>query len=254
MHWLAFLGVVAVTAACGAPAPDARTGEIIVSAAASLTNVLQEAAQVYERQSGERVVLNLGSSNTLARQIAAGAQADLFISADTAQMDAVAAHIVAGTRTNLLSNQLAIVVPDDRNRRLTSPRDLLNPSIRRIAIGDPSAVPAGVYARHYLETIGIWEKLSNKVVPSGSVRLALAAVENGVADAAIVYRTDIATARGARAAFVVPPGEGPTIVYPAAVLRGPNEAGARRVLAFLKGAEAARVFERAGFAPLRPAP
>src|SRR5436190_49591 len=85
---------------------------------------------------------------------------------------------------------VAIAVPDDRPRTMTSARDLLDPAIKRIAIGDPAAVPAGVYARQYLEMLGIWRDLSAKVVPSGSVRLALSAVESGAADAAIVYHTD----------------------------------------------------------------
>ena len=224
---------------------------ITVSAAASLTDVLQRIAAVYETRSGERVILNLGASNTLARQINAGARVDVFISADETQMDAVVKQIVPTSRVNLLSNRLAIAVPDDRRRRLASANDLLDPAIRRIALGDPAAVPAGVYARAYLRKLGIWGALAPKVVPAGSVRLALAAVENGGADAAIVYRTDIVTARRAHEAFVVPSAEGPAIVYPAAALRGgANPAGARRFLELLESAEAAEIFERAGFIPL----
>src|SRR5688572_13061446 len=129
-----------------APAPP---DEITVSAAASLSDVLQQLAKLYELRSGDRLVLNLGASNTLARQINAGARVDVFISADEAQMDAVAAHVAPGTRKDLLSNQLAIAVPDDRARRFASARDLAEPAIRRIAIGDPAAVPAGVYAKAY---------------------------------------------------------------------------------------------------------
>ena len=224
---------------------------VVVSAAASLTDVLQQLAAAYERQSHERVILNLGASNTLARQIAAGARVDLFVSADQAQMDAVGAYIDASSRVALLSNQLAIAVPDDRPRRFSSARDLADRAVRRVALGDPAAVPAGVYAKAYLEKLGIWAEIARKVVPSGSVRLALAAVENGAADAAIVYKTDIATARRAREAFVVPAAEGPRIVYPAAVVRGGHNAGGGgRFLQFLQSAEAARVFERAGY--LRP--
>ena len=251
MPWQPFPAALAAAVFAASLVPQARTREVLVSAAASLTDVLQQAAAAYEEAHPERLVLNFGASNTLARQIAAGARVDVFISADAAQMDAVTAEIVAGTRVDLLSNQLAIAVPDDRIRRLTSARDLLDPSIRRIAIGDPAAVPAGVYARSYLEKIGIWQRLSAKVVPSGSVRLALAAVENGAADAAVVYRTDVAVARRARTAFIVPASEGPRIVYPAAAMRGgSNEAGARRLLAFLQGGDAAAIFERAGFVPL----
>jgi molybdate transport system substrate-binding protein len=234
--------------------PVRATGrEVTVSAAASLTDVLQQVARMYELRSGSRLVLNLGASNTLARQITAGARVDVFISADQEQMDLVAAYIVAGSRKDVLSNQLAIAVPDDRPRRITSARDLADPAIARIALGDPAAVPAGVYAKAYLETLGVWDSVAAKIVPMGSVRLALAAVENGAADAAIVYRTDIATARRAREAFVVPPGEGPQIRYPAAAIQdGPNPEGARHFLGFLDSPEAVALFKRAGFVPLGP--
>lgn len=229
----------------------AQDREVLVSAAASLTDVLQELAPAFQSRYGERLVLNLAASNTLARQIAAGSRVDVFISADEAQMDAVRADIVPDTRVALLSNQLAIAVADDRPRRMTSARDLTDPTIRRVAIGDPDAVPAGVYARTYLQRIGVWPLIVSKIVPSGSVRLALAAVETGAADAAIVYRTDIPTARRAREALVIPAEEGPRIVYPAAVVRAaPNPEGARRFLQFLRSAEASLVFTRAGFQPL----
>jgi molybdate transport system substrate-binding protein len=193
----------------------------------------------------------MGPSNTLARQIAAGARVDVFISADAAQMNLVKAHVDSSSRVDLLSNQLAIAVPAARPRRFSSARELADPAVRRIALGDPAAVPAGVYAKAYLERLGVWAAVEPKVVPTGSVRLALAAVENGAADAAIVYKTDIAAVRHVREAFVVPALEGPRIVYPAAVVRaGPNQDGGRRFLRFLRSAEATDVFERAGF--LRP--
>jgi len=226
----------------------AASREVVVSAAVSLSDVLQQLAHTYQARTGERVVLNLGPSNTLARQVAAGARVDLFISADEAQMDVAASDLVPGTRVNLLSNQLAIAVPDDRPRRLASPRDLADPAFARIAIGDPAAVPAGVYAKQYLQMIGIWPAVEKKLIPAGSVRLALAAVENGAADAAIVYHTDVATASHAREAFVVPVASGPPIAYPAAVVRtGANPEGAKRLLAFLQGRDAMAVFTRAGF-------
>jgi len=232
-------------------AAAATTGQrpaITVSAAASLTNVLQEVATTYERRAGTRVILNFGASNMLARQIAAGANVDLFISADETQMDVVSSHIDRSSRRDLLANQLAIAVPDDRVRKFSSARDLTDPAIRRVAIGDAAAVPAGVYAKAYLERLGIWKTLEPKLVPSASVRLALAAVESGAADAAIVYKTDIAVARRAREAFVVPAAEGPRIVYPAAVVHtGHNAAQAREFLAFLTGPDAVAVFRRAGF-------
>lgn len=236
------------------PASAQRREEVLVSAASSLTEVMQRIATAYERRTGTRVVLNLGASNTLARQIVAGAPVDLFISADEAQMNAARDEILAGTRVDLLSNQLAVAVPSDRPRPVRSARDLVAPAFKRIAIGDPAAVPAGVYARQYLERAGAWTQIEPKVIPTGSVRLALAAVENGAADAAIVYRTDVAAAKGARLAFVVPADDAPRIVYPAAVIRSaPHADAARQLLAFLRGREAGDIFRAAGFIPLTTA-
>src|SRR5687767_2832936 len=242
---------VLVAVVLAMPASAQRGGEVLVSAASSLTEVMQRIAAAYQARTGTRVVLNLGASNTLARQIAAGAPVDLFISADEAQMDAVRSDIVAATRIDLLTNQLAVAVPADRPRPVRSARDLADPVFKRIAIGDPAAVPAGVYARHYLERAGVWAQVERKMIPAGSVRLALAAVENGAADAAIVYRTDVASARGARLAFVVPAADAPRIVYPAAVLRSaPQADAAKRLLTFLRGPHAATIFRAAGFIPL----
>ena len=230
-----------------------RGTTVLVSAAVSLTEVLQTIARAYERgilERGERIVLNLAGSNTLARQIAEGAPVDLFISADAAQMDRVeqAGRILAGSRVDLLSNQLVVIVPDDRARLFRSPRDLLAPEIGRIAVGDPAAVPAGVYAKQYLEAQGLWPQVRAKIVPTMSVRGALSAVEAGNADAGIVYRTDAATATRAIVALAVPVEDGPSIQYPAAVMvDAPNQVGARRFLAHLQGPDAAAVFERAGF-------
>src|SRR5688500_12197714 len=231
-----------------AAAAPAQRQEVLVSAAASLAGVMEKISLDYEKRSGVRVVVNTGASNTLARQITAGAPVDLFISADEAQMDVVRSEVVANTRVDLLSNQLAIAVPADRPRTLQSARELTDPVFRRIAVGDSAAVPAGVYAKAYLEKLGIWPVVSAKAVPSASVRVALAAVENGAADAAIVYRTDVMAARGAVLALVIPVADGTRIVYPASVSRsGRNREAASRFLAWLRQAEAVKIFEAAGF-------
>ena len=238
---------LAFVLAAAAAAPAQRQ-EVLVSAAASLAGVMEKISLDYGKRTGIRVVVNTGASNTLARQITAGASVDLFISADEAQMDVVRGEVVANTRVDLVSNQLAIAVPADRPRMLQSARELTDPAFRRIAIGDPAAVPAGVYAKAYLEKLGIWPVVSAKAVPSASVRIALAAVENGAADAAIVYRTDVLTARGAVLALAIPVADGPRIVYPAAVIRsGRNREAASRFLAWLRQGEAVKIFEAAGF-------
>jgi len=244
----------AQNASAGEQRRPAANRQVVVSAAVSLTEALNQLAPMYQQATGDRLVLNLGASNTLARQIRFDAGVDVFISADEAQMDASAMQIEASSRVDLLSNQLAIAVPDDRPRTMTSARDLLEPAIRRIAIGDPAAVPAGVYAKQYLQRIGLWPEVARKIVPAGSVRLALAAVESGAADAAIVYHTDVTIAAHAREALLIPAAEGPRIVYPAAIVRaGKNREGGRRFLAFLQTPAAAAVFTRAGFIALSAA-
>lgn len=228
------------------PAPPTIT----VSAAVSLTDALTSAAEAYGAGGHGGVRFNFAASNVLAQQIIDGAPVDVFISADEAQMDAIerAGMVAAGTRVDLLGNQLAVVVPSDRRRTFASIRDLLDPAFRRIAIGDPAGVPAGVYAKQYLERTGLWSTLQSRIVPSGSVRAALAAVETGAVDAAIVYRSDARIASRATVAWIVPAAEGPHIVYPAAILSGSHEqAAAKRFLDFLHGADATRVFERFGF-------
>lgn len=223
---------------------------ITVSAAVSLTDALTAIGSDYATAGRGTVRFNFGASNVLARQIAGGAPVDLFISADEPQMNAVAqaGMVLDGTRIDLLSNQLAVVVPSDRPRTLTSIRDLADPAFKRVAIGDPAAVPAGVYARLYLEKEGLWTAVEPRIVPTGSVRAALAAVESGAADAAIVYRTDARTALRATVAWVVPASAGPRIVYPAAVVTGSRNASeAKRFLDYLRGPDAARTFDRLGF-------
>ena len=234
----------------GVPAP----APITVSAAVSLTDALSAIAREYADAGRGGVRFNFAASNVLARQIVEGAPVDLFISADGAQMDVVARAglIQDGTRINLLGNQLAVVVPGDRPRTLTGMAQLADPAFRRIALGDPAAVPAGVYGRQYLEKEGLWTAIQSRVVPTSSVRAALAAVESGAADAAIVYRTDARSALRASVAWVVPVDRGPRIVYPAAVVRGAkNAAEAARFLAFLRSAAAERTFTRFGFTHLK---
>jgi molybdate transport system substrate-binding protein len=250
----AFALVAAMSLMVRTTGADAAEAPVTVSAAVSLTDALEEIAREYRKSTAEAVRFNFGGSNALSRQIVSGAPVDLFISADDAQMDvAVQAGVIdARTRIPLLRNRLAIVtLPGGPG--LTASAGLLQPIFRRIAIGDPAAVPAGVYARRYLERVGLWDRLSPKIVPVANVRAALAAVENGSADAAITYETDAATAKRARAAFVVAGDAAPLIVYPAAIVsRAPNRIGAERFLAYLRGAAASAIFARYKFAPIAP--
>ena len=141
--------------------------EILVSAAASLTDVLKEISSGYQAKSKHTVKFNFGPSNGLARQIEEGAPADLFFSADLPQMDTLDKNgrLEPGTRKNLLSNQLVIIVPADSKLAISSPKDLLKADIKKIALAEPSSVPVGVYSSKYLTDEGLWDQVKPKVVP-----------------------------------------------------------------------------------------
>jgi molybdate transport system substrate-binding protein len=238
---------IAVTAALGT-ATAAQPARLLVSVAVSVNDALVEIAGLYRAATGVTVAVNAGSSNTLARQIVEGARAGLFLSADELQMDAVerAGRLVAGTRTRLLTNELAIVVPTNATG-FTLPQ-LLEGRIARLAMGEPGAVPAGVYGRKWLEHEQAWARVSPKVVPFPNVRAVLAAVEAERVDAGIVYRTDTRLS-AVRVVAVVSKKDHRylDISYPAAVIAGPAEAEARRFLEFLAGPSARAVFDRRGF-------
>lgn len=225
--------------------------EILVFAAASLTDALEEIGDRFEEATDVRVFFSFAGSNDLARQIQAGAPADVFLSANTDRMDELGAAglVRREDRVSLLSNRLAVVVPLSSVLALTAPRDLS--FARRLALGDPHAVPAGIYARRWLEGRGLWDRLRGRVVPTLDVRAALAAVESGAADAGVVYRTDAAISRRVRVAFEVPPKEAPRIVYPAAVISTTKiPEVARSFLEHLQSAGAQAVFARLGFEPV----
>jgi molybdate transport system substrate-binding protein len=232
-----------VLAAISTPVAAQPPG-LVVSVAASLHDALAEIAGLYRAATGVTVALNTAGSNTLARQIVEGARVGVFISADTIQMDHVekAGRIVPGTRTRLLTNELAIIVPDNARRRLTM-EQLLEGRVERLAMGEPNAVPAGVYARRFFERQGAWARLQPKVVPFPTVRAVLTAVEAGRVDAGVVYRTDAMTAR----VQVIAHAADLDIVAPAAVIAGPEESQGRRFLEFLTGPQARAVFTKRGF-------
>ncbi len=226
-----------------------------VSAAASLADVLKEINAAYEKDTGTEVELNLGASSALARQIEEGAPADVFFSADLAKMDRLQEKglIQAATREAQLSNSLVVVVPADGMLTIASAKDLLG--LGKIALADPQAVPAGVYAKAWLEKDGLWSKMQSKIVATENVRAALAAVEAGNVDAGVVYKTDAAISKKVKVVYQVPAAEVPRIIYPMAVVKeSKNAAAARRYLDFLDGVEATRSFEKFGFLVLPEPP
>ncbi|HUA39762.1 MAG TPA: molybdate ABC transporter substrate-binding protein [Candidatus Sulfopaludibacter sp.] len=240
-----------VTAAAGLLSlRPAHSAEITVFAASSLTDSLRRVAAVYEKASGDKIVFNFGASSTLARQIEAGAPADIFFSADEAQMGTLAKQglIDPATRRDRLGNSLVVVVSRDSVLQIKSPDDLTNVVVKRIALADPRAVPAGVYARAWLEKMRLWPAIQPRVIPTENVRAALAAVASGNVDAGVVYKTDAAISPKVKIAYEVAQPDGPDIRYPMALVRGaPQSETAKKFLNYLSAKEAGQVFARYGF-------
>ncbi len=234
--------------------------ELFVYAATSTRDALQALEAPYERDHGVDLVFNFGSSGDLSNQIVAAAKADAFLSADEKEMDKVEqAELVApGTRRPLLSNQLVVIEPADGPSLFTAPFDpaqLADPKIERLSLGSVETVPAGRYAKTWLEETGTWNAVSERVLPGVDVRAALAAVESAGAQAGIVYRTDVARSEKARIVFEVPIEQGPEISYPVAAIAGrPAETEARAFVEFLASRSAGATFEEFGFVFLPSAP
>lgn len=243
-----FLLVAAALLACA----PVRAERVLVFAAASTTEAMDAAIARYGELGGARVVASYAASSMLARQIEHGAPASLFISADPAWMDYLAARglIEPGSRRERLGNRLALVAPADSRLEAT-----IGPGLDLaealggglLAVGDPTHVPAGRYARAALESLGLWPSVAGSLVGALDVRAALALVDRGEASLAIVYDTDTAVCARCRIVGLFPEDSHPPIRYPLALVAGNATAEARAFHAFLLSPEAAAVFERYGF-------
>ena len=232
---------------------NARADEILVSAAASLTDVLKEISAGYQAKAKHTVKFNFGPSSGLARQIEEGAPADIFFSADLPQMDVLDKKklLEPATKTNLLSNQLVIIVPADSKVVIASPRDLLKADVKKIALAEPSLVPVGVYSSKYLTDEGLWDQVKPKIVPVQDVRATLASVESGNVEAGFVYKTDAAISKKVKIVYEVPIDKGPKITYPIAIVKeSKRKDAARDFLNYVLGPAAKEAFKKYGFVVL----
>jgi len=225
----------------------------VVLAAASLQEGLSEAADRWAALGHARPVLSFAGSSALARQIAAGAPADLFISADEEWMDYVAARklLRPGSRTAFLSNRLVLIAPVDSRLRLAIGRGF--PIARalgtgRLAMADPAAVPAGKYGRAALTKLGVWPGVAGRIASAENVRAALALVERGEAPLGIVYATDAKASARVRIVGVFPTASHPPILYPMALLRTARNRDANAFRRFLLSPQGKAIFVRHGFA------
>ena len=236
-----------------APRLAQAANPLTVFAAASLTDVMKDIDALWQKQGNPPLRLSFAASSTLARQIEAGAPANLFASADEQWADWLQQRnlIVPETRRDLLSNSLVMVVPHDQAKTIDiGPKlDLaaLLGANGKIATGDPAHVPVGIYAEQALKKLGLWQVAEPRLARADSVRSALLLVERGEAPLGIVYATDAAVSETVVIAGTFPPDSHDPVTYPFALVRSGDTPEARLLLQFLAGAQARQAFVRRGF-------
>ena len=234
------------------PAPALADQELIVSAAASLTNAMKEAAGQFEAtHPGTKILCNFASSGSLLQQMVHGAPVDVFAAAGQKTMNQAQEKglIVPASRTNFVSNSLVLIKPLDSPLALGGLKDLAKPEVKRVAVGNPATVPAGRYTKEALVKAGLWDQLSPKFIMAESVRQVLDYVGRGEVDTGFVYSTDAAIARGKVKVMQTVEGHAP-ILYPLAI----TAATGKKVLAqsfldFILSPAAQEIFKRYGFGP-----
>lgn len=225
---------------------------VLVFAAASLKNALDETASLFQKAHGAEIKSSYGASLTLAKQIEAGAPADIFISADVASMDYLAQkkRIKLETRVNLLGNRLVVIAPEASPlKSLAFATEAFASALGsgRIATGDPASVPVGKYAKAAFENLGLWSTLESRFAFTDNVRSALVFVAREEAPLGVVYATDAKSEPKVRIVATFAESVHPKIVYPIAITRAANGEAAGSFFEFLKGPAAKAVFERQGF-------
>ncbi len=241
-----------------APA-TARAADVIVFAAASLKNALDDVTTRYLNQTGKSVTVSYAATSTLAHQIEQGAPADIFFSADEAWMDYAAEHklIQPDTRRTLLGNQIVLVVPRSSPATIAigPGMDLAGflGSDGHLAMANTDSVPAGKYGKAALQSLGVWDSVAARVVQADNVRAALAFVARGEAPAGIVYATDAIAEPGVRVVGPFPDDSHPRILYPVALTATATNPDANAFLAFVESDAAKPAFEKQGFTVVAPA-
>jgi molybdate transport system substrate-binding protein len=236
--------------------PDAQTSTLLVAAAASLQKALEEVTPLYAQTNPNQTInYNFAASGALQQQIEQGAPVDVFISAAAKQMKALQAKgfLVSATQKNLLTNQLVLIIPKQTSVPLTDFKQLIQPEVKRISVGEPRSVPVGQYAIEVMNNLEILEQVQSKFVLGNNVKSVLTAVETGDVDAGIVYITD---AKGSDKVTIVATADEKfhaPIVYPVAVLKASKSLDeSKRYVEFLKSSSAKAVFEKYGFGIAKP--
>lgn len=240
------------------PAQDsaAATKPVVVFAAASLKNALERIAKDWQGATPNSATLSFAASSALAKQIESGAPADLFISADLEWMDWVAERnlIDPASRRNLLGNALVLIAPKDSTTTLKIEKGFALAEALgdgRLAMGEPASVPAGIYGKAALTSLGVWDSVERKVAGAENVRVALAYVARGETPLGIVYATDAKSDPSVKVVDTFPADSHPPVVYPVAITASSSSPAAKAFLDFLSSPEATRVFEDEGFTVLK---
>ena len=238
-----------------AAAPQSKT-EIIVSAAISLKDALDEVTNLWAAANPNvSIKTNYGASGTLQLQIEQGAPVDVFISAAPKQMDALASKglLLEGTRKDLLRNEIVLIVPQDSTLGITKFQDLLKPNVKKVALGEPVAVPAGKYAQEVLTHLGIYDQVNAKAVLAKDVRQVLTYVETGDVDAGIVYTTDALSSNKVKIVAEASADSHEPVIYPVAVIKTTKYPTVAQAFEdFLFGPQARAVFQKYGFTLANP--
>ena len=240
----------------GGLTPARAADKIVVFAAASMKNALDNADAAYIAQSGKDVTVSYAASSVLAKQIEGGAPADIFISADTDWMAYVAKKnlIKPDTQVNLLGNQIVLVAAKDKAKPVDIKAGMDLAALigdGRLAMGQVDSVPAGKYGKAALEKLGLWSSVEGKVAGAESVRAALALVSRGEAPYGIVYQTDAASDPGVAIVGTFPADSHPPIIYPIAITADSKNKDVDAYYDFLKSSKAAPFFEHEGFTILK---
>ena len=233
--------------------PALRHANLTISAAISMKESLDEVQGDFMAANPSIIVVgNYGASGTLQQQIEQGAPVDIYLSASPKQMDALQKEglLLPGTRRNLLRNEIVLVVPKRFSSHVSSFQDLARPDVKQIALGEPTTVPAGEYAKEVLTYVGIYGAVKPKAVLAKDVRQVLTYVETGNVDAGIVYSTDAASSSQVKVVATAPEKSHAPAIYPVAVIKNSKEPAAARAFEdFLLGAKARAIFQKYGFTP-----
>lgn len=228
-----------------------QTVELTISAAASLTNALQDIQTIFETShSNIKLNFNFAGSGALQQQIEQGAPVDLFLSAATKNLQILVDKqlIQENEHTNLLSNELVVIAPADSKAQITNLSDLSHEDVAKVAIGIPESVPAGNYAKEALTKINLWDTLQSKIVQAKDVTQVLQYVKTGNVDAGFVYQTDAISSDKVKVILPIDPTTYTAIEYPMGIISGTKHREESEALyTFLKSEEALNIFIKYGF-------